>query len=96
MLTLEPGSGLTEPDHGSDATFMETRAVKETRNGVDGWRIDGSKKWQTGMHKATHCIIFTRTDGKDGNAVGITCFFVPADTKGITIESYEWTQVPTE
>jgi len=31
--------GLTEPDHGSDATFMETRAVKEVRNGVDGWRM---------------------------------------------------------
>ena len=31
--------GLTEPNHGSDATFMETRAVRETRDGVDaaGW-----------------------------------------------------------
>ena len=28
--------GLTEPDHGSDATHMETRAVRETRDGVDG------------------------------------------------------------
>src|SRR3546814_3558797 len=35
--------GLTEPDHGSDATHMETRAVRETRDGVDGWRIDGAK-----------------------------------------------------
>ncbi len=26
--------GLTEPNHGSDATHMETRAVRETRNGV--------------------------------------------------------------
>src|SRR5690606_1523 len=25
--------GLTEPDHGSDATFMETTGVRETRNG---------------------------------------------------------------
>src|SRR6202012_3039249 len=32
--------GLTEPNHGSDATFMETRAVPETRNGAPGWRID--------------------------------------------------------
>ncbi|GMM92081.1 hypothetical protein MTsN3n11_03830 [Qipengyuania sp. MTN3-11] len=28
--------GLTEPDHGSDATWMETRAVPETRDGVAG------------------------------------------------------------
>ena len=28
--------GLTEPDHGSDATWMETRGVRETRDGVDG------------------------------------------------------------
>src|SRR3546814_7976116 len=39
--------GLTEPDHGSDATHMETRAVRETRDGVDGWRIDGRKMWIT-------------------------------------------------
>jgi len=35
--------GLTEPNHGSDATFMETRAVPETRDGKPGWRIDGEK-----------------------------------------------------
>jgi len=35
--------GLTEPQHGSDATHMETRAVRETRNGVSGWRINGEK-----------------------------------------------------
>lgn len=91
MLTLESHSGLTEPDHGSDATFMETRAVEETKNGVPGWKINGSKKWQTGMHRATDCILFTRTDGKDGDAAGITCFFVPANAEGVKIESYEWT-----
>src|SRR3546814_14524644 len=37
--------GLTEPDHGSDATPMETRAVRETRGGVDGWRIYGRQQW---------------------------------------------------
>src|SRR5262245_52714534 len=42
--------GLTEPNHGSDATHMETRAVPETRNGVAGFRIDGEKMWTTGMH----------------------------------------------
>ena len=30
--------GLTEPNHGSDATHMETTAVPETRDGISGWR----------------------------------------------------------
>ncbi|KAK3671676.1 hypothetical protein LTR78_008409 [Recurvomyces mirabilis] len=86
--------GLTEPGHGSDATFMATKAVKQN----DGsYIINGGKMWQTGMHKATHCFIFARTGGKDGQANGITCFVVPRQTPGIKVESYEWTlNMPTD
>jgi alkylation response protein AidB-like acyl-CoA dehydrogenase len=87
--------GLTEPDHGSDATHMETRAVPETRDGVAGWRIDGEKMWTTGMHVATHCATFARTGGKDGDASGITCFLVSAGD--IKVEEYLWTfNMPTD
>jgi alkylation response protein AidB-like acyl-CoA dehydrogenase len=82
--------GLTEPNHGSDATHMETRARPEKRNGVDGWLINGFKKWQTGMHNATHCFIFARTEGKDGSARGISCFIAPRQDPGIKAESYQW------
>ncbi|KAJ7720645.1 acyl-CoA dehydrogenase/oxidase [Mycena metata] len=89
--------GLTEPGHGSDATWMETRAVKERRSGKEGWRINGKKMWQTGMHRATHCFVFARTSGKDGSAKGITCFVIPRETPGIKVESYEWTlNMPTD
>jgi acyl-CoA dehydrogenase len=89
--------GLTEPNHGSDATFMETRAVPETRDGKPGWRIDGEKMWSTGMHVATHAMVFARTSGKDGDASGITCFIVPADTPGVKVEEYLWTfNMPTD
>ncbi len=89
--------GLTEPDHGSDATFMETRAVRETRDGVPGWRIDGRKMWITGMHVATHCAAFCRTSGKDGDAKGITCILVPADNPGMIVDEYMWTfNMPTD
>ena len=89
--------GLTEPQHGSDATHMETRAVRETRDGVAGWRIDGEKMWTTGMHTASHCCLFARTSGEDGDAKGITAFLVPADTSGIKIEEYMWTfNMPTD
>jgi hypothetical protein len=82
--------GLTEPGHGSDATHMATRGVAEKRNGVDGWLLNGAKRWQTGMHHASHCFIFARTQGKDGQAVGISCFVVPRETPGLKAESYEW------
>jgi acyl-CoA dehydrogenase len=89
--------GLTEPHHGSDATHMETRAVKETRDGEAGWLINGEKMWITGMHHASHMMCFCRTSGEDGDAKGISCLLVPADHPGITIEEYMWTfNMPTD
>ncbi|PMD24745.1 acyl-CoA dehydrogenase NM domain-like protein, partial [Hyaloscypha hepaticicola] len=89
--------GLTEPNHGSDATHMFTHGVKTTRNGADGWIINGSKMWISGIHRATHCLVFARTNGKPGDAIGITAFFVPKNTPGFTVESYEWTfNMPTD
>jgi acyl-CoA dehydrogenase len=89
--------GLTEPNHGSDATFMETVAVPETRDGVEGWLINGEKMWSTGMHVATHAMVFARTSGKDGDATGITCFIVPAHAPGVKVEEYLWTfNMPTD
>ncbi len=89
--------GLTEPNHGSDATFMETVAVSETRHGIEGWLINGEKMWSTGMHVATHAMVFARTSGKDGDATGITCFIVPAHAPGVKIEEYLWTfNMPTD
>ncbi len=94
---IRSGFGLTEPNHGSDATFMETRAVRETRDGVPGWRIDGEKMWTTGMHVATHVMVFARTAGEDGDAAGITVFLVPADHPGVKIEEWLWTfNMPTD
>ncbi|MBL8549461.1 MAG: acyl-CoA dehydrogenase family protein [Hyphomonadaceae bacterium] len=95
--TIHIPFGLTEPHHGSDATHMETRAVEETRDGIAGWRIDGEKMWITGMHHASHCAIFARTSGKDGDASGITCFLVERDAPGLVIEEYLWTfNMPTD
>lgn len=86
--------GLTEPEHGSDATWMETKGVQQK----DGsWVINGAKMWQTGINCATHCLIFARTDGQPGAIKGITCFIVPIDTPGLKVESYEWTlNMPTD
>ncbi len=89
--------GLTEAAHGSDATHMETTAVAETRDGVAGWRIDGEKMWTTGMHVATHCLLFARTSGRAGEARGISALLVPAQSAGVKIEEYLWTfNMPTD
>ncbi|MEM9738407.1 MAG: acyl-CoA dehydrogenase family protein [Pseudomonadota bacterium] len=89
--------GLTEPEHGSDATHMDTRAVRESRDGVNGWRINGEKMWTTGMHIATHMMCFARTSGRDGDARGITCLLIPAEDPGVVIEEYLWTfNMPTD
>jgi len=85
--------GLTEPNHGSDATYMETTA----RRDGDGWVIDGAKRFNSGMHRASHDLVFARTSGSPGDARGITAFIVPRDAPGLTIEFYWWTfNMPTD
>jgi len=89
--------GLTEEAHGSDATWMETRAVPEPRDGVDGWLINGEKMWTTGLHLATHVLVFARHSGRDGDARGIGCFIVPTDAPGFEVGEYLWTlNMPTD
>ena len=85
--------GITEPAHGSDATHMETRAVRDG----DGWVIDGEKTWNTGVHTASHDMIFARTSGKAGDGHGITAFLVPTSAGGFRAEEYLWTfNMPTD
>ena len=85
--------GITEPAHGSDATFMETTAVGD---GGD-WIITGEKTFNTGVHAASHDLIFARTGGKPGDAEGITAFLVPVGAPGFTVDEYLWTfNMPTD
>ncbi len=89
--------GLTEAAHGSDATWMETRAEPQRRDGVDGWLINGEKMWTTGLHVASHVLTFARHRGNDGDARGIGCFIVPTDAPGFTVGDYLWTlNMPTD
>jgi acyl-CoA dehydrogenase len=85
--------GITEPAHGSDATFMETTAVRDG----DDWIITGEKTFNTGVHAASHDLIFARTGGKAGEAEGITAFLVPVGAPGFTVDEYLWTfNMPTD
>jgi acyl-CoA dehydrogenase len=79
--------GITEPEHGSDATYMETSAVRDG----DDWVINGEKTWNTGVHIAKADLVMARTSGNPGDGLGITAFLVPMDTPGLKIEEYLWT-----
>ena len=95
MLAREKriGFGLTEPEHGSDATWMETTAVRDG----DDWVINGAKRFNSGMHSATHDVVFARTSGQPGHARGITAFITPVDTPGFSVDFHWWTfNMPTD
>jgi acyl-CoA dehydrogenase len=85
--------GITEPNHGSDATHMETNAVRDG----DEWVINGEKTWNTGIHKAQYDMVMARTSGKAGDGDGITAFLVPMKGEGVKIEEMLWTfNMPTD
>jgi butyryl-CoA dehydrogenase len=68
--------GLTEPDTGSDASNLKTRAEK-----VDGgWRITGGKMWISLGNYAKLALIFAQTDPEKRHK-GLACFLVPTDSE---------------
>jgi butyryl-CoA dehydrogenase len=69
--------GLTEPDTGSDASNLRTRA--ERTGG--GWRISGQKQWISLGNYAKLALIFAQTDPGRKHR-GIACFLVPTDSPG--------------
>ncbi|MBO6557157.1 MAG: acyl-CoA dehydrogenase family protein [Pseudomonadales bacterium] len=85
--------GITEPAHGSDATHMETKAERDG----DGWRINGAKTWNTGIHRAQYDMVMARTSGQPGDGDGITAFLTPMAGDGVKIEEFLWTfNMPTD
>ena len=71
---------LSEPEAGSDALALATRATPDG----DGWRLDGCKTWISNGGIADFYCVFART-GEATGAAGVCAFVVPADTKGLTV-----------
>ncbi|WP_182378266.1 acyl-CoA dehydrogenase family protein [Nocardioides sp. WS12] len=90
---MEMAFGLTEPDHGSDATWLETRAVRDG----DDWIITGAKRWNSVVDVSEVDLVFARTGGDDGKAEGISAFLVPTNAEGFEVPFYWWTfNMPTD
>jgi len=72
---------LTEPESGSDAASIRTRA----RRDGDHYVIDGSKRFITNAPEAGMFTLMARTDPAQKGAAGITAFIVDAKTPGIAL-----------
>jgi alkylation response protein AidB-like acyl-CoA dehydrogenase len=68
--------GLTEPDTGSDAGNLRTKAVRDG----DDYVIDGQKIFITNGTWADVCLLFARTGGPGPK--GVSAFLVPTSTPG--------------
>jgi alkylation response protein AidB-like acyl-CoA dehydrogenase len=74
---------LSEPQSGSDAAALATRAVADG----DGYRVDGVKAWISHAGQADFYTLFARTSGEPAGperARGISCLHVPASTGGVS------------
>jgi alkylation response protein AidB-like acyl-CoA dehydrogenase len=74
---------LSEPQSGSDAAALTTRATADG----DGYRIDGVKAWISHAGQADFYSVFARTSGEASGpdrARGISCLHVPASTGGVS------------
>ena len=71
--------GLTEPDTGSDAANLRTRAKRTD----SGWTISGNKMWISLGNVAEVALIFAQTD-PDKKHKGLACFLVPTGAEGFS------------
>lgn len=69
---------LSEPDAGSDAAGIKTRAVTEE----GGWRLEGNKYFISNGSRAAVLVVMALTDPERGGD-GISAFIVPGETAGV-------------
>ena len=75
---------LTEPQAGSDASALKTRARRTNA----GWVLDGVKQFITNGQNGDIAIVFAVTDPEAGKK-GISAFIVPTKTPGYRVASIE-------
>lgn len=75
---------LSEPEAGSDAASMRTKAVADG----DGWVLDGVKRWITNAGVSRYYTVMAVTDPSAG-ARGISAFVLDADDEGVSFGAPE-------
>jgi cyclohexanecarboxyl-CoA dehydrogenase len=74
------GLALTEPRGGSDAANLALRAEREG----SGYRLNGEKNSISFADQADAFVLFARTGQQSDGPHGISAFFVPADSSGLS------------
>lgn len=73
---------ISEPQAGSDAANIQTRAVREG----GGWRLNGHKLWNSGAGADGSVIcLLARTDPDSRRNQGLSVFLAPTDADGMTV-----------
>src|SRR4051794_39773356 len=80
-----PAFALSEPEAGSDAGGMITRA--ERADG--GWVINGTKNWITNLGVADFYVVFAKTDRSAPRSRGISAFVVEKERPGFSVGKLE-------
>ncbi len=78
---------LTEPQSGSDARAMRSRAVLSDDGSY--YTINAKKSWITSGPVARYLILFAQTIGADGNSSGISAFLIDAEVDGFQRGKHE-------
>ncbi len=76
---------LTEPEAGSDAASLKTRAVRKG----DHYVLNGTKRYITNANKADLFTVMARTNPNEPGARGVSAFIVERGTPGLSVGSPE-------
>jgi alkylation response protein AidB-like acyl-CoA dehydrogenase len=77
--------GLTEPDSGSDASALTTKATKLG----DEYILNGRKVYTSGMDISDYCLLVARTSTLERKQQGITTFLVDTKLPGIEVKKLQ-------
>jgi acyl-CoA dehydrogenase len=72
---------LTEPEAGSDAAGLKTKAIRDG----DHYVFNGTKRYITNANKADIFTVMARTDPDTPGAKGVSAFVVERDTPGVSV-----------
>jgi isovaleryl-CoA dehydrogenase len=75
---------MSEVSAGSDVVSMKLKAEAASRDGVDGYILNGTKFWITNAPYADTLVVYAKTDGCAGSR-GITAFLIEKDDEGFSI-----------
>ncbi len=85
--TIQASFALTEPEAGSDAAAIRTRARKTEK----GWSLSGRKHFISNAHNAELVLVMAVTDPEKRARGGISAFLVPKDAPGFAVTRVETT-----